>query len=187
MLTERLDLVPTTPALLRAALEGPRALEAALGARMPETWPPEFLDAAAIQYLLDRLAEETGWEAWGGCFAVLRGEQGSRTLIGMGGYKGPPTADGTVEVGYGIVSDHRLRGYASEVTRALVRRALDVPEVQRVIAETLPELAGSIGVLRRCGFRLTGEGSEPGVIRYELTRAEYCATGAGHANPETIP
>jgi RimJ/RimL family protein N-acetyltransferase len=49
--------------------------------------------------------------------------------------------------------------------------------VRRVIAETLPELAGSIGVLRRCGFRLLGEGSEPGVIRFELRREEHAASG----------
>jgi RimJ/RimL family protein N-acetyltransferase len=45
--------------------------------------------------------------------------------------------------------------------------------VTRVTAETYPELVGSIGVLRRCGFRFIGEGSEPGVIRYEITRVEY--------------
>ena len=45
--------------------------------------------------------------------------------------------------------------------------------MNRVTAETYPELSGSIGVLRRCGFRFTGDGSEPGVIRYEITRAEY--------------
>ena len=43
----------------------------------------------------------------------------------------------------------------------------------RVTAETYPELVGSIGVLRRCGFRFIGEGSEVGVIRYEITRVEY--------------
>jgi RimJ/RimL family protein N-acetyltransferase len=42
-----------------------------------------------------------------------------------------------------------------------------------VIAETLPELTPSIGVLGKCGFHLIGEGSEPGVIRFELTRAAY--------------
>jgi hypothetical protein len=35
-------------------------------------------------------------------------------------------------------------------------------------------------VLAKCGFHLIGEGSEPGVIRYQLTRAEYC-TGGGAA------
>ena len=39
-----------------------------------------------------------------------------------------------------------------------------------MIAETLPGLMPSIGVLRKCGFRFIGDGSEPGVIRYELTR-----------------
>ena len=91
-------------------------------------------------------------------------------MIGSAGYKGPPTQDGTVEIGYDIVSDHRRRGYASESVRALVSRAFEQPRVRRVIAETLPELIGSIGVLRKCGFEPVGEGSEPGVIRFELTR-----------------
>ena len=47
-----------------------------------------------------------------------------------------------------------------------------------MIAETLPELTPSIGVLRKGGFALIGEGSEPGVIRFELTRAAYEAAGA---------
>ena len=45
--------------------------------------------------------------------------------------------------------------------------------MRRVVAETLPELVGSIGVMRRCGLRFIGDGSEPGVIRFELTRAEH--------------
>jgi hypothetical protein len=53
--------------------------------------------------------------------------------------------------------------------------------VRRVIAETLPDLVGSIGVLRRRGFRLKGEGSEAGVIRFELTRDEHAAAGRGRS------
>ncbi len=93
------------------------------------------------------------------------------TLIGSAGYKGPPS-DGAVEVGYGIVSDRRRRGYASEVTRGLVAHAFARSGIERAIAETLPELVGSIGVLRKCGFQFVGEGSEPGVIRFELLRAQ---------------
>jgi len=79
----------------------------------------------------------------------------------------------TVEVGYGIVSEQRRRGYATEVTRGLLSRAFALPGVRRAIAETLPELVGSIGVLEKCGFRLLGAGSEPGVIRFELLREEF--------------
>jgi RimJ/RimL family protein N-acetyltransferase len=173
IVTERLELVPATPALVRAALAGPGDLGAGLRASVPPTWPPEYLDPQSLEYTLDRLAEGPANVGWWLYFVVLKGEAGPRTLIGSGGYKGPPSTDGTVEVGYGIVSDHRRHGYASEVTRGLLARAFAVPAVQRAIAETLPELTPSIGVLKTCGFRLIGEGSEPGVIRFELTRAEW--------------
>ena len=170
IVTERLLLVPATPELTRSALAGSSALAATLGASVPATWPPEYLDAASLEYTLDRLAEGRDHAGWWLHFILLKGG-GMPTLIGSGGYKGPPSADGTVEVGYGIVSDHRRRGYASEATRALLANAFAFPAVQRAIAETLPELAPSIGVLEKCGFRLIGEGSEPGIIRFELTRA----------------
>lgn len=173
ILTERLELVPATPELIRAALAGPESLGVGLRAAVPSTWPPEYLDAAAFAYTLGRLAEGPGNLGWWLYFIVLPGGTGERTLIGSGGYKGPPTADGTIEVGYGIITDHRRRGYALEATRGLLARAFLVPDVRRAIAETLPELSPSIGVLTKCGFRLIGEGSEPGVIRFELTRAEY--------------
>jgi len=173
--TERLELVPGTPETMRAALESSAALAAALGVLVPATWPPEFLDPPALEWTLARLEEAAGGEHWWLYFILLRDAPGGRTLIGSAGYKGPPDPDGTVELGYGIVGDQHRRGYASETTRALVARAFARPTIRRVIAETLPELVGSIGVLRKCGFRHIGEGSEPGVIRYELTRDEYLA------------
>jgi [ribosomal protein S5]-alanine N-acetyltransferase len=175
--SERLELVPATVDLLSAALEGPSALEIALHTRVPPTWPPEFLDSPALEFTRDRLAEAPDDGEWWMYFIVLPHAAEERVLIGTAGYKGPP-ADGTVEVGYGIVTDYRRRGYASEAVLALVARAFLVPGMRRVIAETLPELTPSIGVLRKCGFELIGEGSEPGVIRFELTRAAYEGNGA---------
>lgn len=172
IVTERLRLVPATPETTRAALAGPDALGAALDVLVPPTWPPEYLDEGSLRYTLERLAEGRAQQGWWLHFIVLKGDGTGGTLIGSSGYKGPP-AEGTVEVGYGIVSDHRRRGYAAEATRGLMGKAFAVAEVRRVIAETLPELLPSIGVLEKCGFRFIGEGSEPGVIRYELTRAEH--------------
>lgn len=102
-------------------------------------------------------------------FVLLPCSSGSLTLIGTAGYKGPPV-DGVVEVGYGIVSDQRRKGYASEATNALVAHAFADERVRLIIAETLPELVGSQGVLRVCGFSAAGAGSEPGVLRYERCR-----------------
>jgi len=173
IVTARLEIVPATLELTRAALDGPRVLGASLMATVPPTWPHEYLDPPSLEFTLDRLAEGPDQAGWWLHFVLLRDDGSGRTLIGSAGYKGRPTSDGSVEVGYGIVSDHRRRGYASETLRGLLGNAFAFPVVQRVIAETLPELAPSVGVLRKCGFRLVGGGSEPGVIRFELTRAEF--------------
>ncbi len=166
--TDRLRLIPATRAHIEVALESDDALGALLGARVPDTWPPEYIDERALIYTLDRLAEGPEQAGWWLHFVVLEGVPAK--LIGTAGYKGPPK-DGTVEVGYGIVADHQRRGYATEATRALIAHAFARPAVRRVIAETLPELIPSIGVLEKLGFvRAVEEGSEPGVIRFELER-----------------
>lgn len=175
--TQRLELVPASGELLSAALESPAALASVLGARVPRSWPPEFVDPPALQFTRDRLVMAPEQSGWGMFFVLLAGVADARVLIGTAGYKGPP-AEGTVEIGYSIVSDHQRRGYASEAVRGLLARAFGVPAVGRVIAETLPELIPSIGVLRKCGFAPVGEGSEPGVVRFELTRRAYEADGA---------
>jgi RimJ/RimL family protein N-acetyltransferase len=169
--TERLELLPAQPVHLRAALLGSDELAESLGAAVPATWPPEFLDRPALEFTLARLLESPADDGWWMYFVIL--STGGRTLVGTAGYKGPPSADGTVEVGYGIVRDQRRQGFASESVRALLSRAFALPAVRSVIAETLPELAPSIGVLGKCGFQLVGTGSEPGVIRFALSRAAY--------------
>ena len=159
--------------MIRAALLSDHALSSSLGATVPPTWPPMFLDSAALQFTLDRFAEGSEQGGWWLYFVVLSRAESGRTLIGSAGYKGPPSADGTVEVGYGIVSDQHRRGYATETVRGLLARAFSLPTVRRVIAETLPELEASIGVLHKCGFTLIDGGSEPDVIRFGLDRAAY--------------
>ena len=180
IVTERLELVPATLELTRAALESREALQASVCASVPTAWPPEYLDPASLEFTLARLAESPDQAGWWLHFVVLSAGEVGRTLIGSAGYRGPPSAAGAVEVGYGIVRGYQRRGYASETVRGLLRHAFAFPTVRCVIAETLPELAASIGVLQKCGFRLTGDGSEPGVIRFELTRAQY-ATADGAA------
>ena len=42
------------------------------------------------------------------------------TLVGAGGYFGPPDADGTVEIGYSVLPEWQRHGYATQMTEALV-------------------------------------------------------------------
>ena len=186
IVTPRLELVSATPELTRAAMGGGRDLGARLGATVPSSWPPIYLDDPALEFMLARLEEGPAQAGWWFYFTLLVPPGGGRVLIGGVGYKGPPSPEGTVEVGYGIVSEHQRRGYASEAVNGLLEHAFARPDVRSVIAETLPELKPSIGVLRRSGFRPIGAGSEPGVIRFELTRAEY-EHGAAAAAAVTVP
>jgi ribosomal-protein-alanine N-acetyltransferase len=169
--TERLRLIPASPETLEAELEGPVSLGRVLGVAVPANWPPELYDSDATSFTLGRLRdhpEEQGWWLYYFAESNAAGEQ----VVGCGGFKGPP-ASGVVEIGYSVLDQFRRRGYASEATEALCRRAFGTPGVSAVAAETLPELVPSTGVLNRCGFTLIGEGSEPGVIRFELTKRKW--------------
>jgi RimJ/RimL family protein N-acetyltransferase len=171
--TERLELIPATPEVLRAELRGPAALAGQVGAFVPAGWPPDLYDEAATRWTLDWLAthpEQAGWSFY--YFALTDGAAGKRVLVGVGGYKGGPGEDGTVEIGYSVLAQFRRRGIASEAVRAFIARAFADTRVRRVIAETLPHLEPSIGVLTKCGFAFSGDGSEPGVIRYTLNRPD---------------
>ena len=171
--TPRLELMPATVDLVHAELRAPKELGWLLTAEVPESWPPELYDKAAAEYTLARLGEGSAQVGWWLHYIVVRSTQSRRrTLIGTCGFKGPPTADGIVEIGYGILPEFRRQGYATEAAQGLIAHAFAHPEVARVIAETLPDLFPSIGVLRKIGFGDVGEGSEPGVVRYELRRAD---------------
>jgi ribosomal-protein-alanine N-acetyltransferase len=183
IVTARLDLIPATPPLIEAALAGSATLAEALGAEVPESWPHEFLDEPALQFMLRRLREGPRQHGWWLHFIVLR-QAPCGTLIGSAGYKGQP-AGGMVELGYGIVADQRRRGYASEAVRGLLGHAFAVPDVDRVIAETYPSLIGSIGVLETSGFQQIPGGSEPGVIRFQITRSEHSSTHRLPRPPES--
>ena len=83
-----------------------------------------------------------------------------------------------MEVGYSLLEAFQKRGFATEAMRALIDRAFSMPDVNMVIAQTLPELTPSIRVLERLGFRFAGLGAEEGAIRYELPRQGVAATPA---------
>jgi len=170
--TPRLELVGCTPELLRAEGDDRARFAELLNARVPESWPPELYDDDARRWTLQAIEDAPEEDGWWMYYLVADGG-GGRELVGVCGYKGPPADDGSVEVGYGVLPEHRRRGYAVEATRALLERAFAFPAVARVAAETYPHLAPSIGVMEKCGLTFAGDGSEEGVVRYELPRARW--------------
>lgn len=132
-----------------------------LNASIPESWPLPLDDAQSMQ------PAAAGWGVW----YFVRSE--GLVAVGGGAFKGMPTADGTVEVGYSVLPEYQGRGYATGAVGAMVEWALAQPTVTRVIAETLPEHACSIRVLDKLGFiRVTG-GCDAGVISFERRRDQH--------------
>jgi RimJ/RimL family protein N-acetyltransferase len=85
----------------------------------------------------------------------------SDTVVGKAGFKGPPAADGVVEIAYGLSPDYQGKGYATEAAEALTAYAFSSGKVRVVRAHTLPESNASGRVLTKCGFRRVGEVIDP--------------------------
>lgn len=170
--TARLDLVPASPQTLQAELALDRkGLGQLLAAAIPGDWPPPLYDDDWRKRVLRRLREDPAEALWWVWYFLLRGEP--RTLIGAGGFKGPPS-NGQVEIGYSVLPSFQRSGFATEAAGGLVKLAFHQAEIARVIAHTLPDLHGSIRVLENNGFQQRGEPEEPDAIRFELGRNSIC-------------
>lgn len=164
----RLYYVPASIALTEADLAGTETLAAALGVSVPAEWPPELHARPVLLAVLQQLADraEHGWSTW---YLVGRGP--GEGLVGVCGFKGRPDPAGSVEISYSIMASHRNAGFATEAVERLSRWAFGHAAVQTVTAETLPHLRQSIRVLEKNGFQRAGQGSEYGVVRFELARS----------------
>jgi [ribosomal protein S5]-alanine N-acetyltransferase len=78
-------------------------------------------------------------------------------VCGMGGFKGPPREDGSVELGYSIAASLRGRGLATLAAKELLRIAWGRPNVRTVYAHTLAERNASTRVLEKAGFTFVAE------------------------------
>jgi RimJ/RimL family protein N-acetyltransferase len=172
--SDHLELIAATPEMVRAEMQDHAELARQVQARVPSNWPPPMNDAASQQWTLQYLLahpDAHGFSTW---YVALPDPVGSkRSLIGIAGFKGKPTSDGTVEVGYSMMEDQQRRGYGTEAAGALIAWAFEHPEVSRVVAETYPHLRPSIRVMERNGMVFLGSGSEEGVIRFGITREAF--------------
>jgi RimJ/RimL family protein N-acetyltransferase len=154
--TQSLTLVPLTKAETLAMIE---AMSPEERAEVSPAWLAQ-LNASATQ------------DPWTHGFSIELRECGA--VIGKAAFKGPPTADGVVEIAYGVDPDHQGKGYATEAAGALTAFALASGQVRTVCAHTLPEPNASTRVLTKCGFSFIGETIDPedGLVwRWEKCRA----------------
>jgi RimJ/RimL family protein N-acetyltransferase len=154
--TKSLKLVPHTLEDVRAQIEG---MDADQRAHLSPDW-------------LARVRAATAADPWTLGFALVH--RATDAVIGTCGFKGPPGADGMVEIAYGVAPDHQGKGYATEAAEALVAYAFSSGQVRVVRAHTFSEANASARVLAKCGFRRIGEVIDPEdgfVWRWERHRA----------------
>jgi ribosomal-protein-alanine N-acetyltransferase len=92
----------------------------------------------------------------------------------VGEIGGGVVSPGTVEIGYAIVRSCWGRGYATAAVQALVQRAQNVADVDRLVGHTPIDRPASGRVLEKAGFVCAGvtqdehEGAPITVKRWEL-------------------
>jgi RimJ/RimL family protein N-acetyltransferase len=151
----QLKLVDATLALLNAAVEGREALETLLQVSIAEGWEgfPEALPVLQASY--HGSPEPRPW----GSLLFIRTDV--PVLVGLGGFKGPPSAEGVVEIGYAIAPAHRGQGLATDAVAQMIQRAFADAAVRAVDAHTLGCDNPSTRVLQRSGFRKIAEWDDP--------------------------
>ncbi len=150
ILTDRLKLIPCTAAYVEALINNPQTLEQTLDIRIGDHWT-EFPEA--LEFTHQWLAQDPSVKAWAPYLFI---HQPDRKLIGWGGFKGRPNANGIVEIGYEIAPDYRRQGLATEAAQGLLNFAFSQPEVKAVEAHTLPEHNSSTRVLEKLGMQWLG-------------------------------
>ena len=191
--TPRLELVAATVEMLQADLAGRKELAEALGAEVPDAWPPVNWERGPIEYLMgwmQKRPDAQGWFAW---YCLLlpspfgRGAGGEgvneprkpinppiqNTLIGGLGFLGPPNAAGETEMGYSLLPDFQCQGHCPEALSALVDWAFSQSELDMLIIRTAPHHHPSIRVAEKLGFQFVGPGPDPDTIEYALDRAGW--------------
>ena len=113
-----------------------------------EAISPKFLLELAIQQL-SRDPLNQFW--WSPRLIIV-----DQRIVGMSGFKGLPTVNGEVEIGYGVVASEQGRGFATEAVKLLLKEAFSVAEIQLIGAHTDPSNRASQRVLEKNGFSKMG-------------------------------
>jgi RimJ/RimL family protein N-acetyltransferase len=152
--TDRLQLIPGTSALADAEREDRRRFSELLSARVPDNWPPEIVPDP----------HAGGWWTW--YFVARETPDQGPVLIGVGGLRGWPAVDGSLQMGCSFLPEFRGHGYGTEGVRAITRWALMQSNVKRVFAEICLDNKPAHEVLKKVGFVQVGEGSEDKLVRF---------------------
>jgi RimJ/RimL family protein N-acetyltransferase len=167
--TPHLTILSASRALLTAELHKPHYFPILLGAALPAAWPPSTYERAIQENALEQLTaggrDAAGWYGW---YALRKADDTApRTLVGMGGFLGPPDAAGSAEIDFAIAADWRGQGLGTELVAGLVQQAEATGMVRRLVAHIPADELAAPQVLLRNGFAPADAGDAKGRLRFE--------------------
>ncbi len=163
-ITERLILIPYTIAICNAILDADFSWLNKLNLKKGLSWP----DADVMETLpriinnLTVVGHPTGFEAW----MIIKAD--THEIIGDAGFKGFNQEQESADLGYGIIKEERLKGYATEAASALIHWAFSHPQVKEITASCLASNADSVKLLKKLNF--TSVKQEDDMIHWYLRR-----------------
>ena len=164
--TERLNLIPLSPAQLLLCLERPAQLEQQLEMPISRAIITERVQRAIRMKLAKMVhVEEARWPWYTYWLLVIRaGPFGA----GLAGFKGCPNEDGEVEIGYGIDPAYQRQGYMTEAVQRLIAWAFEEPACLSVVAiDVARSNLASQRVLAKVGMEVYQESEDGMCFRVE--------------------
>lgn len=131
--TERLKVVALNAKQLLLAEEDFQRLEREIGVTVTQTKLDEEMQYA-MQVRRRKVLEDEEHYLWLTNWAII--SMDTNSLVGFVMLKGRPNKAGEVIIGYGIESEYRCKGYATEAVGGLVNWVFENPEAKYVIADT---------------------------------------------------
>jgi ribosomal-protein-alanine N-acetyltransferase len=164
--SERLDLIPLSPAQLQLYLAGPIQLKQELGIPISRAIITERVQRA-IRMKLNKMATvEQLRLAWYTYWLIVI--RAAPFGAGLAGFKGYPDQNGEAEIGYGIDPGCHGQGYVTEAVQCLISWAFEETACLSVVArDTKKWNAASLRVLAMVGMQVYEESEDALWLRVE--------------------
>ncbi|HLP88645.1 MAG TPA: GNAT family N-acetyltransferase [Nostocaceae cyanobacterium] len=144
--TKHLKLFPCSLEVAQAFVNKNKSeIEELLGVTVPGDWfVCEVRDFFPIYVqMLQNDPSQLGWGVW----LMIHVEKS--TLIGDLGFGGKPDEQGSVEMGYEVLSAYRGQGYAFEAVQAFTNFVFTYPELKRIISHCPQDNPASLRILEK--------------------------------------
>jgi RimJ/RimL family protein N-acetyltransferase len=153
-----------------------------------EPTPRDVVQDRVIPFMLSFYQNSNGLGYWAAETKAAAGTGSAGTDTAgyfLGWFHLRPTEDDSIDLGYRLRKAAWNKGYATEGSRALIRKCFTDLGVPRVVAHTMAVNLASRRVMEKCGLTFVRTyddpevpaipGAEQGAVEYALTRQDWQA------------